>query len=78
MTVKEFIEWLQTQDQGATVEIIEHLGGIGYYDQGGTVFKEIFDPGKHSDYSDLRGNQFIKAGAPYFETRTLLLGSIDG
>ncbi len=70
MTVVEFIEWLKTQDQGATVEFLT-TSHCGY-----TVseFLEVFDPEKASDYSDLRGNSFVPADAPYKDSRTLYLG----
>lgn len=35
MNVAELIEWLQKQDQTATVEVLSHNSGSGYYDQGG-------------------------------------------
>lgn len=77
MNVAELIEWLKTQDQGATVEVIYHTSGRGYYDQGGNVSIVDFDPAKHADYTEMRGNPFAKPDAPYFNQRTLLLGSKD-
>jgi sarcosine oxidase delta subunit len=77
MTVKDFIEWLQTQDQGAIVEIVEHRSGCGYYEQGGTVTRETFETDKHIDYTDFRGNQFVKPDAPHFGTRKLLIGATN-
>jgi hypothetical protein len=35
MKVSEFIKWLETQDQDATVEVLHHTSGSGYCDQGG-------------------------------------------
>lgn len=72
MTVAEFISWLQEfHDQGATVEIVVHEKGTGYYDQGGNATTLPFDPlAGHSEYTDLRGNPK--------DTRTLLLGIYDG
>ena len=77
MIVSELIEWLKTQDQGATVEIVEHTSGRGYYDQGGNAMVEPFDPDRHADYTDMRGNQFAK-GKPWENERTLLLGLHNG
>jgi hypothetical protein len=71
--VSEFITWLKTQDQGATVEIVSvtypRYGYCGVPD----VTCEDFDPAEHVDYADMRNNPFAK-GKPYAESRTLLLG----
>jgi hypothetical protein len=77
MNVRELIAWLGTQDPKATVEVVKHVGGRGYYDQGGTATIVEFDPSKHSDYTDFRGNRFA-AGTPHANARTLLLGVKDG
>ncbi len=70
MTVAEFIEWLKTQDQGATVEVLTaEISGYSVSDRW-----EVFDPEQHSDYTDLRGNQFVPDAAPYKDARTLYLG----
>jgi len=74
MNVAELIEWLKTQDQGATVQVVEHKDGHSYYDQGGNAREVDFNPEKHVDYTDLRGNELITPDKPYFEQRTLLLG----
>lgn len=71
MIVKEFIEWLQTQDQGATVEVIVGVPGRSY--AGDSYRFEEFNPEKHSEYIDMRGNQFVK-GKEYENTRWLQLG----
>ena len=71
MTVAEFIEWLKTQDQGATVECLEGREGRNW--QGDSYTETPFDPAKHTDYIDLRGNEFAK-GKPYENKRTLLIG----
>ena len=72
MTVFEFITWLQTQDQCATVEVLMSRRSRGY-DGGDYVFTVDFSP-ELSEYSDMRGNQFVKPDASYFNKRTLLLG----
>jgi len=78
MKVRELIQWLATfDDQDAEVEVVEHSSGTGYYDQGGNARVVAFDHERHTTYTDLRGNQFVKPGAPYFGARTLLLGEID-
>jgi len=77
MTVKDFIKWLQTQDQGAIVEVVQHRSGSGYYEQGGTVSVQSFEPNKYSDYTDFRGNKFVKPEHPHFELRTLLIGAVN-
>jgi len=50
MTVAEMVEWLQTQDQSAIVQVIFHEAGYGYDNQGGTARTVVFDPSKHSTY----------------------------
>jgi hypothetical protein len=76
MTVAEFIVWLQTQDQGATVEVVKHEDGTGYYDQGGTACIVPFDPCDPSlfDYTDMR----VYSLKPEHNQRTLLLGQYNG
>ena len=76
MIVSQLIEWLKTQDQDARVNVIHHSSGKGYYDQGGNVSVVDFIPEIHSEYTDMRGNQFAK-GKPYENDRTLLLGIKD-
>lgn len=76
MLVSELIEWLKGQDQGAIVEVVVHTSGSGY-GQGGNATTEVFTPG-HTDYTDRRGNQFITPDKPYYNTRTLLLGVVNG
>ena len=58
MTVSQLIEWLKTQDQDATVEVVQHKSEGGYYQQGGTVRIVQFSP-ELSEYTDTRGNIFI-------------------
>jgi hypothetical protein len=48
MTVSELIEWLKTQDQDATVQVIFHETGYGDDNQGDTAKIVAFDPDKHS------------------------------
>lgn len=84
MIVSELIEWLKTQDQEAIVEVLHHSSGTGYYDQGGNVTTEEFDPSeeyygcsKHHEYTDFRGNQFVKEDHPCYGKRVLQLGTKD-
>jgi hypothetical protein len=42
MNIKQFIEFLQTLPQDATVQVLSHSRGTGYYDQGGTCSVEDF------------------------------------
>ena len=74
MIVAEFIEWLKTQDQGATVEILFKVSARGY--EGDSFRRVDFDVEKHVDYIDMRGNQF-GIGKPYENSRTLFLGGED-
>lgn len=72
MIVSEFIEWLKTQDQGATVEVLQRVsGGLGY--GGDDYMVVVFDPEKHAEYVDFRKNQYA-AGKPYENDRNLFLG----
>ena len=72
MTVSELIVWLQTQDQGATVEVLMSSRSSGC-DGGDDICVVDFSP-ELSEYSDMRGNQFVEPDASYFNKRTLLLG----
>lgn len=77
MKVSEFIKFLQQfPDQDADVLVVEHHQGRDVYEQGGTAQTVNFDPETHIEYTDFRGNQFVKPTAAYFETRTLLIGAI--
>lgn len=78
MKVREMIQWLAAfDDQDAEVEIVQHSRGTGYYDQGGNATTAVFDPEKHTTYTDLRGNPHITPDVSYYNARTLLLGEID-
>lgn len=78
MKVKELVEWLAAfEDQDAEVEVVRHTSGGGYYDQGGNASSVAFDPSSHAEYTDMRGNQFVKPDAPYYNSRTLLLGELN-
>lgn len=74
MTVADFITWLQTQDQGATVQVVleERHGQTGYEPYTTTSWVD-FDPEHHVEYIDLRGNQFCN---PPSDRRYLELGCV--
>lgn len=75
MKVKELGEWLKLfEDQEAEIEVVVHKSDGGYYSQGGYAVTEKFDPMRHITYTDFRGNKFVPKGAPYENSRTLLLG----
>lgn len=75
MKVKDFIKWLETQDQEAVVEVMVHDAHGGYYTQGGTVCFADFDPEKgHFEYIDLRGNRFISEDSWLYGRRSLFIG----
>lgn len=78
MKVRDFIEWLKTQEQDAIVEVVVHKSGKGYYDQGGTAGTSVFDPEKHVEICDLRGNSQITPDKSYYNTVTILLGEYNG
>jgi hypothetical protein len=78
MKVKELAKWLASfEDQDAEVEVISHLRGSSYYDQGGTATTVPLDVEKHITYTDLRGNPFVEEGCSYHGLRTLLMGELD-
>ncbi len=78
MKVRELVEWLAAfEDQDAEVEVVQHTQGSGYYDQGGTAASVPFDPTRHAEYTDLRGNPHIKPDWPSYEARMLLLGEMN-
>lgn len=73
MKVSEFIKWLETQDQDATVEVVERIEGSGYE---GDSFRLVkFNPNEHSCYIDFRGNKFVDEDAYYKNKRILEIGS---
>ena len=71
MTVKDFIEWLKTKDQGATVEVLSVKNSLGYLETQGE--RVDFDTELHSEYIDWRDNKFA-VGKPYENSRSLFLG----
>ena len=77
MNVSQLIEFLKTQDQGAEVVIVEHTSVDGHYEQGGRATETAFDKDTHVEYTDFRGNQFVKPEAKYYNKRYLLLGAMD-
>ena len=72
MNIKQFIEFLQTLPQDATVQVLSHSRGTGYYDQGGWCTVEDFnndgdgwDCGYADHYEltkDKDGNVFLQLG----------------
>ena len=76
MLVSEFIEWLKSQDQCATVEVIVQ-GDPETYQSYGRCETELLDVENddHIEYTDFRGNQFVKEDSPHFNKRYLKLGS---
>ena len=74
MKVRDFIRWLETQDQDATVEIL--TGVRAYAWEGDSYRRDDFDPGKHVEYIDMRGNPFA-VGKSYENARSLFLGGED-
>lgn len=71
MIVKDLIDWLKTQDQEATVEILIGQRSRSY--EGDSYHRGDFDVEEHVDYIDMRGNPHA-IGKPYENARTLFLG----
>jgi len=80
ITVAKFIAWLQTQDQEAIVEVVNHTSGRGWGDQGGNAEILEFDPENQDlfEYTDMRDNQFVTPDKSYYNRRFLLLGQHNG
>lgn len=70
MTVRELIEWLKTQDQGAIVEVMEERDGKW---EGSITSVVPFSVEDHVYYSDLRCNDFVKDDDKLKQVRTLTL-----
>ena len=58
MTVAEMIEFLKTMPQDATVQVLQHVSGHGYYDQGGWCYTTDFN-GVEEDTFELDGNKLL-------------------
>lgn len=67
MTVKDLIAYLQTQDQDA---ICQYLDCDEY---GNGTWKDLKEDNLY--YMDLRGNPYVKPGAPHENKRCLQIGS---
>lgn len=75
MILRDFIALLQKfPDQECEVQVVDHTGGRGWYDQGGNVTVAPFSKERHMDYTDFRGNQFVKSDAAHYSKRYLLIG----
>ncbi len=73
MKVAEFIKWLEAQDQEAVVECVVHDDLGSYYEQGGICITKEFTE-ELSEYTDFRGNEYIKSSQPHYNKRYLLVG----
>lgn len=72
MTVADFIEWLKTQDQDATVLVVKHTS------RDGTATTVNFDPSDNRlfEYSDFRGDRY--KGSAVHGLNELLIGEHNG
>ena len=59
MKVSEFIEYLKTLDQEATVKVLTSSPLYGW-EGGQIVSEEVFDSSKHVDELDARGESYVK------------------
>ena len=81
VTVREFIEWLKTQDQDAIVEVIKHTDEGGYYMQGGSATTVNFSLEPEADlfeHTDFRDNPYVKPESDHYNKRYLRLGVLKG
>lgn len=78
MNIKQFIEFLQTLPQDATVQVLSHSRGYDYHDQGGWCTVDDFtdDPlwdymasegegwkyGKHFEFNTVDGKKYLQLG----------------
>lgn len=78
-TVAEMIEWLKTQPQEATIEMLSHSKGSDYYDQGGWCTQKPFDPTKKPSWCHEDTQYFshweLSGGADV--GYTLLIGEVE-
>ena len=75
MTVREMAAWFAAfEDQDAIVEVVDYNSSDGFHQQGGICRAVEFDPEVHIEYTDFRGNQFVKPDAPYYNRRTVFIG----
>lgn len=76
MNIKQFIEFLQTLPQDATVQVLSHHSGSGYCDQGGNCHVEDFSNnptwGNHQVIS--KGESYIYA--EHYELTTDSCGQV--
>lgn len=72
MNIKQFIEFLQTLPQDATVQVLSHSRGTGYYDQGGNCTVEDFsyEWAEFMSYTD-DNNELKWAYGQHFEFNTV-------
>jgi len=71
MKVSEFIEWLKTQDQDATVKVVVHKD---YYNEGNSPWAEPFTTNlAYGEQSPQYGKHYVR----YEEDKILLLGNIE-
>ena len=79
MTVRQMIEWMSTfEDQDAIVEVVVHNSDGGYYAQGGTANVAEFDPEQHVEYTDFRGNRFVREHEPHYNRSQVVFGVMNG
>ena len=72
MTIAELREWLAKFPQDAEVYCIEHTSGTTYYDQGGNITFEKFDPSEAS--SDNKWSQCWELYTPTSGPSTFTFG----
>lgn len=73
-TVRQLIEFLQTQDQDAIVQIL--VGEQAQYGcDGDSYFRSDLAVDQHVEYTDFRGNQFTRPTDAHYNQRYLFLGS---
>lgn len=75
MNVEQLIELLKTQDQKAIVEVVKGTRSRLY--EGDTYTFTKFNLNEHMEYTDFRGNKFVKKTDLFYGKSFLLLGSAE-
>lgn len=73
MNVREFIAWLQEQDQEAEVRVVTTESPPTWESFGRAVMVPLV-PGENTEHVDFRENDWVKEGDPRKEKRFLDLG----
>ena len=77
VNVRELREWLKQFDQEASVEIVYHSRGHGYYDQGGNATTKEFEPDTYNIGDNLYCHKNHFEYVKFSGGHSLLLGAYE-